>query len=119
MNVLLRERMTVPAPDLVMPTLPPSIAPTLPACRSKLVAEVSVPVVPMIDPDSNCTPATVSLFAPISSVPPATTTLAVSAIWSARCNTAEPPEIVRLPAIALAAAVFRLSMPALTVVNPV
>ena len=118
-NVLLRERVTMPAPDLVMPTLPPSIAPTLPACRSKLVADVSVPLVPVIEPDNNCTPATVSLFAPISSVPPATTTLAVSAIWSARCSTAEPPEIVRLPAIELAPVVFRLSVPALTVVKPV
>ena len=52
-------------------------------------------------------------------MPPVTTTLDVLATWFDFCNAAEPPETVRLPAIELAPVVFRLSVPALTVVNPV
>ena len=55
----------------------------------------------------------------MSSVPPDTTTFFPSAIWLDCCNTAEPPVTVRLPAIELAPVVFRLSVPRLTVVNPV
>ena len=112
-------RVTVPAVVLFAPTAPPRIALTLPACRSKSVVEVRVPVVPVIEPVTNRTAATVSLFAPMSSAPPVTTTLDVLAIWLDFCNTAEPPETVRLPAIELALVVLRLSVPALTVVNPV
>ena len=80
---------------------------------------VNVPPLPLMLPLVSCTALTVSLFAPRSSVPPATMTLEVLAIWLDFCSTAEPPETVRLPAIELAPVVFRLSVPALTVVKPV
>ena len=109
----------MPAPDLVTPMLPPRIALAAPACRSYVLVLVSVPPLPLILPPVSCTPLTVSLFAPVFSVPADTATLAVSGIWLDCCNTAVPPAMLRLPAMALAAVVSRLSVPALTVVNPV
>ena len=67
----------------------------------------------------NCTPATVSLKVVMSSVPPDTTTLFALLIWLLACSTTEPPDTVRLPAIASCPAVlFRFNVPALTVVVP-
>ena len=76
------ESVTVPAVVLSSPTLPPKMAETLPACRPKFEALVKMPVVPLMLPPVNCTPATVSLKVAISSVPPETLTLAVLAITS-------------------------------------
>ena len=112
-------KVTVPTPVLVTPMLPPRIALADPACRSNALVLVSVPPLPLMLPPVSCTPPTVSLLAPMSSVPADTTTLAVSEIWLDCCNTVVPPATLRLPAIELAAVVLRLSVPALTVVNPV
>ena len=57
-----------------MPTLPPRIAETVPACRSKALVLVRVPPVPLMKPLVSVTVPTVSLNAPISSVPPETVT---------------------------------------------
>ncbi len=78
--MLVPERVTAPVPVLVRLTAPSRMALTAPACRSKAVAEVSVPPLPVMLPEVSWTPLTVSLLAPKASVPPETTTFEVSAI---------------------------------------
>ena len=95
---LLRESVTVSVVVLVMPTLPPRIASTVPDRRSKLVSEVSIPLVPVIVPEANCTPATVSSKLPMLKVPPLTT---------------------RFEALSRRSLAPSASVPALTVVVPV
>ena len=74
------ESVTVPAVVFTSPALPSRIADTVPFCRSNAVVLVKTPLVPEIAPVVRCTPATVSLKAPTSSVPPSTFTLVASAI---------------------------------------
>ncbi len=112
------DKVTVPAPVLLTPAVPPRIALTVPACRSNTVALVSTPVVPLMLPLVSCTPFTVSPNPATFTAPPETTTFAVSTSWLACCHTAEPPNTVRLPPSAFAPVVFRFSVPALTVVSP-
>ena len=112
---------TVPTPVLFAPAVPPRIALTAPDCRANAVPEVSVPPLPLMFPAVvSDTAFTASLLAPMSSVPPETVTVAPLFIWFAACSTAAPPVgTVRLPAIASTPRVlFRLSVPALTVVRP-
>ena len=69
----------MPAVVLVKPTPPIRIALTVPDCMSKVVDEVSFPVVPIIEPDINFTAFTVSDLMFMSKVPPFTTRLEVLA----------------------------------------
>ena len=70
-------RVTVPAVVLSTPTPaePLNIAVMAPARRSKLLALLSTPVLPVMLPVRNCTAATLSLKVPRAKLPPSTTTL--------------------------------------------
>jgi hypothetical protein len=83
---------------LFKPTPPARIALTVPDCTSYAVVEVSTPVVPVIEPEANCTPPTVLVRLAILNVPPFTTTV------EALASTLFAPSV---------------SVPALTVVAPV
>ena len=69
------DSVTVPEVVLFKPTPPARIALTVPDCTSYAVVEVSTPVVPVIEPEANCTPATVLVRLAILNVPPFTTTV--------------------------------------------
>ena len=99
-------RVTLPAVDLLAPTAPSSTAPTLPDCRSKAVPVlVSVPLT-MLAPPVSCTPVTVWLKVPRSSVPPLTARPLPLPMRSAAASTAVPaPDLVRVPAPPLTALV--------------
>ena len=87
--------MTLPAPVLFRPALPASTALTVPACRSKAVLLVSVPLA--IAPPVSCTPATVSLKPPRLKLPPLTTSVLVLASRSAAPKASVPATTVVVP----------------------
>jgi hypothetical protein len=72
---LFPDSVAVPEVVLFKPTPPARIALTVPDCTSYAVVEVSTPVVPVIEPEANCTPATVLVRLAILNVPPFTTTV--------------------------------------------
>ena len=89
---------TTPAVVLSRPTaavVPASMALTVPACRSKLLALVSVPLLML--PDVICTPATVLLKPPRLKPPPLTTRRLPPARLSATPNVSVPAATVVVP----------------------
>ena len=68
------DSVSVPAVALFSPTTPPRIAVTAPARMSYAAFDVNTPVVPVIEPETSCTPATVSLNVATPNVPPLTST---------------------------------------------
>ncbi len=113
--VLVPLSVTVPAVVLFKPTLPPNTALTVPACISNVLFDVNVPV-PVIEPDSNCTPATASLWLPRSKLPPLTIRLEVLASTSPAPKANVPALTCVLPVYVLVP--LSVTVPAVVLFNP-
>ena len=85
----------VPAVVLFKPTLPPSAALAVPACMSKAVVLVNVPL--LIVPPVCCTPAKVLLKPPRFKLPPLTISVPPLASWSAALRARVPALTVVVP----------------------
>ena len=105
------DSVTVPLVVLFKPAEPAKAALTEPACMSKAVVLVKVPLAIM--PPVSCTPSTVSLNPPKSKLPPLTTNALVSANRSAAPKARVPALTVVVPMKVLAPDSVSVPLPCL------